>query len=140
MSLAGSFISFVYFDGYELLLNTEMEIKLKKWGCLKRLFCGNAERLRQFKKYIVIILPILYSIVDSYSDANYCFGIASGEGIFNIGRPEDFGFDGLLVGQKIMLVWLFLGEFNFLSDIYLSLYLRSIQRSFVGLVDIEICQ
>ena len=106
LSLVGSFITFVYYDGFELLLNTQMEIKLKKWEYLKKIFCGNTDKLKQFKKCVIILLPIIYSILDSYSDANYCFGIATGEGIFDLGEPDDYQ----LIWQKIMLCFLFIGN------------------------------
>ena len=121
MSLAGSFITFVYFSGFELLQNKQLKIELKKWECLKKLFCGNIDKLRQFKKYFIILLPIILSVVDTYSDANYCFGIATGEGIFDIGKsrrdvegsnqgkqlkPEHSEF----IGQRIMLCFLFIGN------------------------------
>ena len=85
-----------------------MKIKLKKWGCLKKFFNGSATKTRRFKKYVVILLPILYSLIDSYSDANYCFGISTGKGLFDIGGPSE---DWLLfIGQKMMLAFLFIGK------------------------------
>ena len=87
--------------------------------------CVGADRLKIFKKYVHILFPILYSITDSYSDANYCFKIAEGEGIFDVGQkfhPNVFNTSadqldeikyipsGYRIGQIVMLFFLFTGN------------------------------
>ena len=65
LSVAGSFGTFVYCGGVGLLRDNSLKVELKKWKYLEPIFKGSTKSL---KKYIVIILPILYSITDSYSD------------------------------------------------------------------------
>ena len=87
---------------------------------------GNTDRLRIYKKRVYIILPILYSIFDSYSDANYCFKIAAGEGFFDVGQKfhpnvlfntsadqlDEIKYipSGYRIGQIVMLFFLFTGN------------------------------
>jgi len=108
------------------LKNNSIEVKLKSWGVLKKFVGGNTDRIRILKKYVHILLPIVYSIFDSISDANYCFKIAAGEGIFDVGQefhPNVFfntSADQLdeskyippayWFGQKVMLFFLFTGN------------------------------
>ena len=106
--------------------NNSIEVKLKSWGVLKKFVGGNTDRIRILKKYVHILLPIVYSIFDSISDANYCFKIAAGEGIFDVGQefhPNVFfntSADQLdesnyippayWLGQILMLAFLFTGN------------------------------
>ena len=109
------------------MTDSSIEVKLGKiLGVLKMCVGGNTDRLRIYKKRVYIILPILYSIFDSISDANYCFKISAGEGIFDVGQefhPNVFfntSADQLdeskyippayWIGQKIMLFFLFTGN------------------------------
>ena len=110
--------------------DNSIEVKLKREKVLKKCVGGKTHRLRIFKKYVHILLPILYSITDSYSDANYCFSISKGEGIFDVGKefhPNVFfntSADQLdesnyippvyWLGQRIMLVFLFIGNISIL--------------------------
>ena len=103
--------------------DNSIEVKLKREKVLKK--CVGEDRLKIFKKYVHILLPILYSITDSISDANYCFSISAGEGIFDVGQefhPNIFfntSADQLhefkyippvyWLGQKLMLAFLFTG-------------------------------
>ena len=105
--------------------DNEIKVKLKKWGVLKKCFGGKTYWLRIFKKYVHILLPILYSITDSLSDANYCFSISAGEGIFDVGQEfhpniffntsadqlDEFKYIPPVywLGQKLMLAFFFTG-------------------------------
>ena len=106
--------------------DNEIKVKLKKWGVLKKCFGGKTHRLRIFKKYAHIVFPILYSVIDSISDANYCFSISKGEGIFDVGQQfhpnvffntsddqlDEFKYIPPVywIGQKLMLAFLFTGN------------------------------
>ena len=105
-------------------------VKLKNWGVLKKCVGGKTNRLRIFKKYAHIIFPIMYSITDSISDANYCRSISRGEGIFDVGqefhpnvffKTSDDQLDesnyippAYRIGQILMLAFLFTGNIVFL--------------------------
>ena len=109
------------------MTDRSIEVKLKKWEMrVEKCVGGKTDRLRIFKKYVHILLPILYSITDSYSDANYCFEISAGEGIFDVGQKfhpnvffntsadqlDEFKYIPPVywLGQRIMLVFLFIGN------------------------------
>ena len=102
-----------------------IEVKLKNWGVLKKCVGGKTHWLRIIKKYVHILLPIVYSLADSWSDANYCFSISRGEGIFDVGQefyPNIFNTSAdqldeikyippsYWLGQKLMLFFLFTGN------------------------------
>ena len=106
--------------------DNEIKVKLKKWGVLKKCVGGKTHRLRIFKKYAHIVFPILYSVIDSISDANYCFRISKGEGMFDVGQEfhpnvffntsddqlDEFKYisPAYWIGQKLMLFFLFTGN------------------------------
>ena len=124
--------------------NDSLEIELKKWGCLKKIFKGSTVKIKALKKYIVILIPILYSITDSWSDANYCFGIASGRGIFDVGNPNRVSvgkapwYEKYLIGQRMMLTFLYIGMTHHDST-YFNVF-RSFQRYFICLANDKICK
>ena len=123
---------FICFGGVGILRdNSKYKVELGPvWGVFKKCF-GGESTTKIVKKYVYIILPILYSIIDNISDANYCFSISKEEGIFDVGQefhPNIF-FDSnqtnnptdeikyippvYWFGQKLMLAFLFTGNSDF---------------------------
>ena len=138
LSVLGAIIMFICFNGVGILRdNSKYEVELGTvWGFLKRC-CGGETTIKIVKKYYHIISPILLSIIDNISDANYCFSISKGEGIFDVGQEfhPDIFFDAsnqtnnptdeikyipqvYWFGQKFMLAFLFTGNIYFLIQIH----------------------
>ena len=138
LSVLGAIIMFICFNGVGILRDNfeEFEVELgTAWGFLKRC-CGGETTIKILKKYHHILSPILLSIIDNISDANYCFSISKGEGIFDVGQEfhPDIFFDAsnqtnnptdeikyipqvYWFGQKFMLAFLFTGNIYFLIHI-----------------------
>ena len=138
LSVLGAIIMFIYFNGLGILRdNSKYKVDLgTAWGFLNRC-CGGETTIKIVKKYHHILSPILLSIIDNISDANYCFSISKGEGIFDVGQEfhPDIFFDAsnqtnnptdeikyiprvYWFGQKLMLAFLYTGNIYFLIQIH----------------------
>ena len=134
LSICASLVAFFLLSGHKLLSDEKIKVELGKWS--KLTIFGNEKKVKNFKKIIYILLPIIFSLVDSWSDANYCLDVASSQGIYNLTshhttqvqyppkwieqpiknfshfyyeRDED-GFQIIRKGQILMLVFLFIGN------------------------------